>query len=193
MILPRLMYSGKLVSFVGNRHNHNFPEIESTIVSNVLSDISDCPLRSYTSIYVSDNQYKRSSFTLYNGPIFNSSREYQQHDYALEADIIGIDRTTHLPHDFRELFSRISTSARPPLLVVIYMHFPLSLSPSIAKAVDFTVFTRDNIPQNRNKSYDFYFRDIFPTFTAFCDFMDDITTDGKGYFVLYKNGYSRIK
>ena len=62
------------------------------------------------------------------------------------------------------------------VLFLITMQFPLGMPPSLRLQVDFVFILRDNIIQNRRKTYE-SFAGMFKTFDMFCTVMDQCTED----------------
>jgi hypothetical protein len=60
------------------------------------------------------------------------------------------------------------------VLFLITMQFPLGMPPSLRLQVDFVFILRDNIIQNRKKTYE-SFAGMFKTFDMFCEVMDQCT------------------
>lgn len=62
------------------------------------------------------------------------------------------------------------------VLFLITMQFPLGMPPSLRLQVDFVFILRDNVIQNRKKTYE-SFAGMFKTFDLFCEVMDQCTED----------------
>lgn len=60
------------------------------------------------------------------------------------------------------------------VLFLITMQFPLGMPPNLRLQVDFVFILRDNIIQNRKKTYE-SFAGMFRTFDMFCEVMDQCT------------------
>lgn len=60
------------------------------------------------------------------------------------------------------------------VLFLITMQFPLGIPPSLRLQVDFVFILRDNVIQNRKKTYE-SFAGMFKTFDMFCQVMDQCT------------------
>lgn len=60
------------------------------------------------------------------------------------------------------------------VLFLITMQFPLGMPPSLRLQVDFVFILRDNIIQNRKKTFE-SFAGMFKTFDMFCEVMDQCT------------------
>lgn len=177
----------KLIAFVGNRFNALCLHIEEKILYDTLSVVTgDRPFRS---VYVSGHQYVTSDFTLSTRPIFDTSQDYRDLPNLsedLKPDVVGIDCTTHGASELPATLARfLNSETKRPLLVVLHVHFPIKLPSSITRSIAYIVFTRDNVPSNRKRTYENYLRDLFPTFEEFCDFMDDKTLEGDGFFILH--------